>query len=355
MYHFLDVILLIEAITTDFLSSFYSQMTPTVQTRLLIIADTHGVDFDPETRPTQRADVVLHCGDLTDGSKLQEFYTTLEMLKAIDAPLKLVIAGNHDFTMDPTAFAAKVAEAVPPLEPELVAREYGTPGQARQLFKDAKNEGIVLLDEGTHRFSLENGAVLTVYASPYTPSLGAWGFQYHPNHGRCFDIEKGTDIVMTHGPPRGIMDFTYGRERVGCPDLFATVARARPRIHCFGHIHEGWGARLVTWKDNCGTSAPCHFTAIDNEHSPVIEKLAGLRTSTFDSKEMVREKKDKLDRMAQSRCATTSHCAQDEYPLQGGRQTLFVNASIIGAEDFVQRPWLVDIELPKQETTLYEG
>lgn len=178
-------------------------MAPRVQTRLLIISDTHGADFGFENRPHQRADVALHCGDLTDGSKLEEFRTTLKMLETINAPLKLVIAGNHDFTMDFAAFEAKVAEAVPPLESDLVAREYGLLGQARQLFDDAKNAGIVFLGEGTHRFALENGAMLTIYASPYTPSLGAWGFQYHPNQGRHFDIQDETDIAMTHGPPKG--------------------------------------------------------------------------------------------------------------------------------------------------------
>ena len=205
----------------------------------------------------------------------------------------------------------------------------------------------MFLDEGTHRFTLENGAMLTIYASPYTPALGAWGFQYHPNQGRHFDIKDETDIVMTHGPPKGLMDFTYGRERGGCPDLFTAVARARPRIHCFGHIHEGWGAKLVTWKGS-GTNKPSHFTAIDNENSPVIEKLAALRKSRLDSDEMAEEKRVKLERLSRSRCSTTSHCAEDESPLQAGKQTLFINAAIMGSEDFAQRPWLVDIELPKR-------
>lgn len=125
------------------------------------------MNFGPEDMPLQRADIAIHCGDLTDGSKLEEFRT----------PLKLAIAGNHDFTMDIPAFKKIVAEATPPLDPELVAKEFGIPGEARQLFEEAKDAGIMLLDEGTHRFTHENGALLTVYASPYTPALGAWGFQ----------------------------------------------------------------------------------------------------------------------------------------------------------------------------------
>ncbi|KIW19753.1 hypothetical protein PV08_00327 [Exophiala spinifera] len=321
-------------------------MAATIPTRLLILSDTHGVDFSPEDRPQQYADVAIHCGDLSDGSELDEFRTAIQTLKSINAPLKLVIAGNHDFTMDIAAFQGKLAEAATPLEPELVAREYGTPGQARQLFEDAKNDGIVFLDEGTHHFALQNGAKLKVYASPYTPALGAWGFQYHPDKGRQFDIQEETDIVITHGPPKGIMDFTHGRERAGCPNLFTAVAHARPLIHCFGHIHEGWGARLVTWKDS-GFDKPSHFTSIDNGNSPVIGKLAALRPNRFDSEEIAEEKQERLRELARNKCAVTSHRNQDQDPLEAGKETLFINAAIKGEEEFVQRPWLVDIELRK--------
>lgn len=242
---------------------------PTIKTRFFLVSDSHGMEFSAE-----RADVGIHCGDLTDGSTLDEFRTAIRLLKEIDAPLKLVIAGNHDFTMDIPAFEKKVAKVTPPLAPELVVKAYGAHGEARGLFEEAESAGIVFLDEGIHHFTLQNGALLTVYASPWTPALGAWGFQYRPEQGHDFAIEKGVDVVVTHGPPRGIMDYTYGHERAGCPHLFTAVARARPRLHCFGHIHEGWGARLVTWRE---AENPSHFTAIDNDRSVVIRKLAGLK------------------------------------------------------------------------------
>ena len=73
-------------------------MTRNVRTRLLILSDTHGVSLSASDFPDQRADVVIRCGDLTDESKLYEFRTIIQLLKDIDAPLKLAIAGNHDFT-----------------------------------------------------------------------------------------------------------------------------------------------------------------------------------------------------------------------------------------------------------------
>lgn len=318
-----------------------------VRTRLLLISDTHGMGFGREERPLQSADVAIHCGDLTDGSKLEEFRTAIQLLKDLQAPLKLVIAGNHDFTMDLPAFERIVADASPKLDPELVAKEYGVPGEAKDLIEAAKGAGIVLLDEGTHQFTLANGAQLTVYASPYSPSRGSWGFQYRPEDGHKFAVQKGVDVAITHGPPKGIMDYTHGRERAGCPDLFAAIAEARPRIHCFGHIHEGWGAKLVTWRDLYGEK-PTHFTAIDNDRSPWVEKLAGLKPSRFDSEEDLERKSKKVERYNQDRCCTTSHCTGDEYPLEPGKQALFVNASFCGNEvDPIQKPWLVEIELPR--------
>lgn len=83
----------------------------TVKTRFLVISDTQGSeDF---RRPQDPAGVGIHCGDLTDESKPDEFRATLRFLKRLDAPLKLVIAGNHDFTLDTPVFERKIAEAGP--------------------------------------------------------------------------------------------------------------------------------------------------------------------------------------------------------------------------------------------------
>ena len=320
-----------------------------IKTRFLIISDTHGMKFTPETKPNQHADVAIHCGDLTEESKIEEFQTAIQLLKDIDAPLKLVIAGNHDFTMDVPAFKRKVAEleARQAVELELLTKVYGDYGEARRLFEEAKSAGVILLDEGTHQFNLRNDALLTVYASPYTPSLGDWGFQYHREQGHGFLIE-GADVVITHGPPNGIMDYTDSRQRAGCSALFEAVARARPRLHCFGHIHEGWGAKLVTWRERISES-PSHFTDIDNERSVLVEKLSTVKGSKFDPPETLEAKSKKMKFYACERCCATSHCTGDSNPLEYNSQTLFVNAAIEGRSDDypVQLPWLVDIELPK--------
>ena len=175
-----------------------------VKTRMLILSDTHGLPLEDKL-PKQPIDVAIHCGDLTEESKLDEFRVTLRNLQAIDAPLKLVIAGNHDFTLDTPVFRKILEEATPSIDEQLMRKEYGEYDEARGLFMEAQSQGIRFLDEGTHRFLLGNGGTLCVYASPCTPSLGESGFQYHPSQGHFYDIEEDTDSVLTHGPPQGIM------------------------------------------------------------------------------------------------------------------------------------------------------
>ena len=325
----------------------FTKHSASVKTRFLILSDTHGMEFQLEDRPFQHADVAIHCGDLTEESKLEEYRASIRLLKDLRAPLKLVIAGNHDFTMDIPAFKKKVADARPPLDPDLVRKVYGDYGDARQILEDARAAGVIFLDEGSHQFILENRAILTVYVSPWTPSLGDWGFQYPPGLGHNFGITKGVDVVITHGPPKGIMDYTEAKQRAGCSDLFGAVARARPRLHCFGHIHEGWGAKMVTWRDQI-TETPSHFTDINNEKSVIVEKLSGFRQSKFDTMESKEQKLKKTEHYRRERCYATSHCSGDANPLEFGQQTLFVNAAIQGTEEHpLQLPWLVELELPR--------
>lgn len=317
----------------------------TVKTSFLVLSDTHGAAFKV---PSRRVDVAIHCGDLTDESKLAEFRTTLDLLRQLDAPLKLVIAGNHDFTLDMLTFQNRLSEAVEPIEPELVKRVFGDFGQARQLIDDAKDTGIIFLDEGDHQFTLANGASLKVFATPFTPSKSGWGFQYGPETGRQFPISKDTDLIISHGPPLGVMDYTDSRRRAGCPHLFAAVARSRPRMHCFGHIHEGWGAKLVTWRDQL-SDQPSHFADIDNSRSIVIDKLANLIPNKFDTPESAKEKQSKARVYTDRGYTSASHCSHDTDPLRPGQQTLFVNASSQGLHpDLPHQPfWIVDIDLSK--------
>jgi len=54
-------------------------------------------------------------------------------------------------------------------------------------------------------------------------------------------IPNDTDILITHGPPYGILDKTFQNSDVGCVNLLEKVEIVQPKYHIFGHIHEGFG------------------------------------------------------------------------------------------------------------------
>lgn len=328
-------------------------MGPTIPAKILVISDTHGEAFSCK----ERADVVIHCGDLTEGSTLQEFQYAIDQLKALDAPLKLVIAGNHDWTLDTPTFKRKLEQDLKPEDRDQAAVEiiFGAFGQARKLFDapEVQRAGIVFLDEGVHTFSLESGGSLKVYASPYTPfktDMDVSGFQYDPQ-GKEHDwgvIDNDVDIVVTHSPPRGIMDriwndTTARQERVGSPGLFTAVANARPKMHCFGHIHSTWGAKKVVWNQRIGDCAS-FYDAIDNERSETIETFSAIITHLSDSKlskDLTAERRaaqnqKRMDYVKQGYASASIGAETRE-------STLFVNAAVEAGD----APWLVSIDLAK--------
>lgn len=374
----------------------------TTKTRILILSDTHALEPPTALLPHEPADLAIHCGDLTQISQLDEYRATRRLLRAVNAPLKLVIAGNHDYSLHREFFERRMERQRSILkgQGEVLRKAYGEFGDAKVVLENGdgwddgekreeeerheeddddddddlsddddsddeddkeddddddtandedtnatythnnNNAPIHLLSEGIHTFTLQNGARVTIYASPWTPTLGGFAFQYPRREGHNFDLHtgvgaNGVDIAVTHGPPRGVLDRTLGGDKAGCADLFAAVARARPRLHCFGHIHEAWGAKVVRWREQEEEQGG---VGVDEENSVVVQDLEGLADPAA-WKERRRQ-----------RCYATSHCAGDRYPLEHKAQTLFVNAAMLGRGNRpVKLPWLVDLELPTAE------
>lgn len=218
--------------------------------RFLVLSDTHDHAFPPAQAQVGATpiDVVLHCGDLTMIGGLSNYRKAIKDLAACNAELKLVIPGNHDVSLDPTWWAKNldVEDDDDPEEPQ----------KALALFTEAKSAGVILLHEGLHRFSLRDGRSFTIYASPYTPEFNGYAFAYDPEKPRFSSgsIPEDIDIVMTHGPPQAPLEgyrLDVSRDgHCGCPALWKAVSYATPRLHCFGHIHDGYGAQIVKWNNS---------------------------------------------------------------------------------------------------------
>lgn len=353
-----------------------------IKTRLLIISDTHGAKPTPEMNgvngsngsngsselagvgldgsaesqhiygllnyaegnssnvrgyrePLPEADVVLHCGDLTKMSRVHEYEDTFEMLRKCRAPLKLAIAGNHDLALDEAYWRRHMDwYGMPDLD---------TPRRVQQIVEDARAHGVQYLEEGTHTFDLENGARLKIFASPWTPEYGMWAFQYERGHD--FQIPQGIDVVMTHGPPENILDLAGGAfgysVHAGCSNLLLSTSHAKPRIHCFGHIHEAWGAELTTWRG---------MDASNVYHGGNIRTIANLdmvAPPTDDDDEETVQRRNRLREGYTRDRAVCLNIAEGDNRVEPGRQTLFLNAAIMSIRyQPVQFPWLIDIDLP---------
>lgn len=175
--------------------------------RIVCVSDTHGWHRDVAVPD---GDLLVHAGDLTRKGELDTLDDLDRWLGALPHRHKVVICGNHDFCFQeqPRAARSRITNAV--------------------YLEDT---------------SVTLGGV-TVYGSPWQPWFGGWAFNLPrgPELAAVWaKIPDRTDILVTHGPPAGILDRTFRGDEVGCADLLARVLEVRPRLHVFGHIHEAAG------------------------------------------------------------------------------------------------------------------
>lgn len=330
--------------------------TARIATRILVLSDTHSALPDPTNKPELKfshrlpeADVAIHCGDLTLCGKIDEHKRALALLKSLPAPIKIVIPGNHDMTLDSVyLFQNPYLHGWNRPHDEKDAQD----AIAMYTSQDARDAGIIYIVEGLHSVVLPNGAKLTFYASAFTPEFCNWGFAYPRSQDR-FNVVEGcrpdnpipsisldetidnslssqVAVVVTHGPPQGILDRTVHGESVGCDHLLTAVSRCRPLLHCFGHIHEAWGAEILSWPSDTKNRGAINLKAVDCSmqvsHPQEILEVASSEA-------------------AQS---TQNVSVIDARAIVHGKQTVFVNASVMNIHYApTQWPWLIQLELPK--------
>lgn len=116
---------------------------------------------------------------------------------------------------------------------------------------------------------------INIFGSPYTPTFGVdWAYNVNRNKLDNYwrEIPDNTDILVTHGPPKGILDLT-GRdhnntEQVGCKSLLNHVFRVKPQYHIFGHIHDEKDIFNNGYRDINGTRF-INASIVDLDYNPI--------------------------------------------------------------------------------------
>ncbi len=177
--------------------------------RIVAVADTHTYQADLGEIPF--GDVFLHAGDLLQAGTLDEWALVAAWLNDLPHRYKVIVAGNHD-----RCFVEHREQALAKLDPSVIYLE---------------DNGVTL--EG-----------LRFWGSPWQPAYNDWAFNLPRGSALANQwalIPSHTDILITHGPPRGIGDRGPTDGRAGCADLRTAIRRISPKVHLFGHIHQDGG------------------------------------------------------------------------------------------------------------------
>ncbi len=181
-----------------------------VPMKLVLMSDTHGYHNSISRVPD--GDILLHSGDFTTYGAMDEVRKFDDWLGTLPHQHKVVIAGNHDGWLEKADATGKKA-----------------------VFSNA----IYLEDS---EVTIEG---IRIYGAPWTPLFFDWHFMLERGADiqRKWDlIPSGIDILVTHGPPHGRLDYSkYSKQHVGCEELLKVVERVQPKLHVFGHIHGTYG------------------------------------------------------------------------------------------------------------------
>lgn len=166
--------------------------------KILHLSDTHGCHHRLQDLP--EADVVVHSGDLTMTGSEAEAIGFLNWFCELPYSHKIFICGNHDDCL------------------------YG-----------ARIDG---LDSNVHYLCNSGVEIDSVKFYGVPMFMGDCITDRQVNN--ISQIPADTDVLITHSPAYGILDFD-DNINYGDVQLLAKVIEIQPRLHLFGHIHAQHG------------------------------------------------------------------------------------------------------------------
>lgn len=202
--------------------------------KLISLSDTHN-RHDKLIIP--KCDILFHCGDWTSMGSYEEVIKFAKWLNEQKAKHIVLIPGNHELKFE------------------------GEFPNSRKWITDHCPRANLLIDES---IIIEG---IKIHGSPATPFFCDWawnrasGRNAYYVHEKMFNplpikphwdlIPDDTNILITHGPPYGILDkTTYADgtprpENLGCEQLMDRIKELKDLdLHFFGHIHAPGGNQV---------------------------------------------------------------------------------------------------------------
>ena len=194
--------------------------------KITFISDTHS-KHNQVTSSLPGGDVLIHAGDISNKGHRSEIQDFIKWFSTIENYThKIFIAGNHDFGCQDEVLAVE----------ELLRLNPGS----EYLYDD-----IFLIGDESDDYD----DMVKVWGSPWQPEFYNWAFNL-PRQGAELKavwnmIPSDVDILVTHGPPNGHLDYVdYAKQNVGCELLRDRIDLIKPKIHVFGHIHSSYGYKF---------------------------------------------------------------------------------------------------------------
>lgn len=169
---------------------------------ILHLSDTHGCHH--LLRDLPETDVVVHSGDFCMIGTEQEAIDFLNWFCDLPYKHKIFICGNHDDCL----YGANIA---------------GLDSNVNYLC----NSGVEIEGVKFYGIPMFMGDCITD--------------RQIRNYA---NVPKDTDILITHSPAFGILDFDDGIN-YGSKELLQAATSVNPRIHLFGHIHKQHGITTI--------------------------------------------------------------------------------------------------------------
>jgi Icc-related predicted phosphoesterase len=185
--------------------------------KITIISDTHNKHKQLILPPDTDVDTIIHCGDFTSVGKGYEIINFFKWFSNLSQyKYKICIAGNHDWLFE----------------------------KNKQLAKSLIPDNVIYLEDSGVKIE-----GIKFYGTPVQKIFYNWAFNRSEEKLEQYwkAIPNDIDVFITHSPPYMIGDYVpSNKSHQGSPTLYKEIVeRIKPRIHAFGHIHEGYGVKVI--------------------------------------------------------------------------------------------------------------